>query len=155
MNQDAKRAVEALIARSGNAYVASVDAEGFPNVKCMFARRHEGLEAFEFSTNRSSARAAQFEANPKASVYFCDEARFQAVLLVGDMRVCTDRESRQRVWEDGDERYYPEGVDDPDYCVLRFAPRRGRAYLYDAESGEVTMEAFELRDRLTEGRENG
>ena len=49
-------------------------------------------------------------------------------MLVGEMAVLTDRASRERLWKAGDEQYYPSGVDDPDYCVLRFTARRGNFY---------------------------
>jgi general stress protein 26 len=32
------------------------------------------------------------------------------------------------LWNDGDERRYPLGVEDPDYSVLCFAARRGNYY---------------------------
>ena len=32
------------------------------------------------------------------------------------------------IWQEGDTMYYPEGVTDPDYCVLRFTAERGRYY---------------------------
>lgn len=44
------------------------------------------------------------------------------------MEILTDAESRELVWRDGDEQYYPAGVTDPDYCVLRFTAGDGRYY---------------------------
>ena len=32
------------------------------------------------------------------------------------------------IWNDGDELYYPKGVTDPDYCVLKFTAQDGRYY---------------------------
>ena len=32
------------------------------------------------------------------------------------------------IWREGDTMYYPEGVNDPDYCVLRFTASAGRYY---------------------------
>ncbi len=43
------------------------------------------------------------------------------------------------LWQDGDERYYPQGVTDPDYCVLRFVIHEGR-YYSDFESETFTVE---------------
>lgn len=36
--------------------------------------------------------------------------------------------SRQMIWRDGDTEYYPGGVSDPDYCVLKFTAMSGRYY---------------------------
>lgn len=44
------------------------------------------------------------------------------------MKVCTDRASRERLWKDSDRMYYPKGVDDLDYCVLKFTAQRGNYY---------------------------
>jgi len=32
------------------------------------------------------------------------------------------------IWRPGDEMYYPKGVTDSDYCVLRFTAQQGRYY---------------------------
>ena len=49
-------------------------------------------------------------------------------MLRGTMEVLTDAESKEMIWRDGDTEYYPEGVTDPDYCVLKFTAISGRFY---------------------------
>jgi general stress protein 26 len=49
-------------------------------------------------------------------------------MLKGTMEVLQDSQSKETIWRDGDEMYYPEGVTDPDYCVLRFTAQNGRFY---------------------------
>ena len=44
------------------------------------------------------------------------------------MEVLTSPEIKAEIWREGDERYYPGGVDDPDYCVLHFTAFSGRYY---------------------------
>jgi len=44
------------------------------------------------------------------------------------MEVLHDSKSKEMIWNDGDERYYPKGVSDPDYCVLKFNAQNGRYY---------------------------
>lgn len=54
------------------------------------------------------------------------------------MEVLQDFESRNMIWRDGDERYYPQGVDDPDYSVLKFTAQSGRYYAnFKSENFEV------------------
>ena len=48
--------------------------------------------------------------------------------LVGTMEVLETPEAKERIWREGDTMYYPEGVTDPDYCVLRFTAEKGRYY---------------------------
>ena len=111
------------------AFISSVDEEGFPCTKAMLApRRREGIKAFYFTTNTSSVRVAHYRANPRASVYFCDEKNFRAVMLKGTMEVLTDQTSKDMIWREGDTQYYPGGVTDPNYCVLKFTATEGRFY---------------------------
>ena len=49
-------------------------------------------------------------------------------LLTGTMEVLTDSASKEMIWRDGDTMYYPGGVTDPDYCVLKFTASQGRFY---------------------------
>ena len=44
------------------------------------------------------------------------------------MKVLRDGKSKKMIWKTGDEMYYPKGVTDPDYCVLKFTSRNGRYY---------------------------
>ena len=58
-----------------------------------------------------------------------DNARFfRGVMLRGTMEVLTDSASKEMIWQEGDTMYYPEGVTDPDYCVLKFTATSGRFY---------------------------
>lgn len=139
---DLRKTLEALVDRQSVAFIASVDAGGYPNMKAMLApRQREGLKVFYFTTNTSSMRAAQYRRDPKAAVYFCDPLTFEGFLLRGTMEVLEDAASRRLIWRDGDTEYYPLGVDDPDYCVLRFtAAGEGRYYSnFHSENIEINQ----------------
>ena len=129
----ALKGVKELIAQMADklpiAYISSVDQDGFPWTKAMLKpRKREGIKTFYFTTNTFSIRVAQYKANPKASIYFCDAEGFKAVMLRGTMEVLTDTVSKEMIWRDGDEQYYPSGVTDPNYCVLKFTTTDGRFY---------------------------
>ena len=110
-------------------YISSVDEEGFPCTKAMLSPRvREGIKTFYFTTNTFSLRVAHYKANPKASIYFCDAEGFKGMMLRGTMEVLTDAKSKEMIWCDGDEQYYPGGVTDPNYCVLKFTATDGRFY---------------------------
>lgn len=129
MMRDIEKTIGNLIDKQNTAYIGSVDAEGFPNVKAMLMPRiREGIKVFYFTTNTSSMRTAQYRNNGKACVYFCDRRWFRGVMLVGTMEVLEDAESKELIWQPGDTKYYAEGVTDPDYCVLRFTATKGRYY---------------------------
>lgn len=124
-----KKTIENLIYNQSVTFIGSVDPDGFPNTKAMLApRQRDGLETFYFTTNTSSRRVAQYRANPKACLYFCDRRFFRGVMLKGTMEVLTDSDSKKMIWRDGDETYYKEGMTDEDYCVLKFTTEKGRWY---------------------------
>ena len=121
--------VKELIAQMADklpiAYISSVDQEGFPWTKAMLKpRKREGIKTFYFTTNTFSIRVAQYKVNPKASIYFCDAKGFKGRMLRGTM----DAASKEMIWHKGDEQYYPGGVTDPNYCVLKFTAYDGRFY---------------------------
>ena len=110
-------------------FISSVDEDGFPCTKAMLSPRiREGIKVFYFTTNTFSLRVAHYKTNPKASIYFCDTTGFKAVMLRGTMEVLTDKHTKEMIWRDGDTEYYPGGVTDPNYCVLKFTAINGRFY---------------------------
>ncbi|QQO10055.1 pyridoxamine 5'-phosphate oxidase family protein [Breznakiella homolactica] len=110
-------------------FIGSVDGGGFPNIKAVLPSKHrERLNELYFSTNTSSKHVQQFRANPRGCVYFFSIFNFKGVLLRGSFEVLQDRETRERFWRKGDEQYYPRGIADPDYCILKFTAQTGRYY---------------------------
>ena len=73
-------------------------------------------------------RVSQYQKNPKACLYFCDKRFFRGVMLKGTMEVLEDSASKEMLWNDKYTMYYPLGVTDPDYCILRFTASSGRYY---------------------------
>ncbi len=123
------------------AMIASVDEDGFPTVKAMLIpRKRDGLKTLYFSTNTSSQRVAQYRAEPKACVYYYEKGKlhYQGLMLQGIMEVLEDDASKRMIWQVGDRMYYPKGVTDPDYCVLRFTAAKGRLYR------DMQHQSFEL-----------
>ena len=127
--RNAEQTIGNLIDKQSVSFISSVDADGFPNMKAMLSpRKREGIKTFYFTTNTSSMRVAQYQENSKASIYFCDKRFFRGVMLKGMMEVLTDPASKEMIWREGDTTYYPLGVTDPDYCVLKFTAQTGRYY---------------------------
>lgn len=137
--RDVEKTIGNLIDKQGVAFIGSVDGDGFPNMKAMLPpRKREGIKTFYFTTNTSSMRVSQYRTNPKACIYFCDRRFFRGVMLIGTAEVLEDGESKEMIWREGDTMYYPEGVTDPDYCVLRFTVTQGRYYSnFKSESFEI------------------
>ena len=135
-----KEEMTAFIQKQKTAFVASVDEEGFPNIKAMFMPRKIEGNCFYFSTNTSSMRAQQFLKNEKASIYFYQRSRYryEGLMLTGKMEVLQDPEIKKEIWRSGDTMFHKQGVDDPDYCVLKFTAEKGRHYC------DLKSESFDI-----------
>lgn len=127
--KDAVTTIGNLIDKQGVSFISSVDEKGYPNTKAMLPpRKREGIKVFYFTTNTSSMRVRQYKSNPQACIYFCDRRFFRGVMLLGRMEVLEDSIYKEMIWKEDDTMYYPKGVTDPDYCVLRFTAEQGRFY---------------------------
>ncbi len=126
-----QQAVDQALTLANAAQIAMLGTngdDGYPNIKAMIKMENEGLKTIWFSTNTSSRRVGQLERDPKASVYFVDFEQWMGLMLVGEVEILQDAASRERLWREGYERYYPLGVTDPDYTVLRFTSHWGNYY---------------------------
>ena len=129
MMRDAEKTVGNMIDKLKTAFIGSIDGEGFPTIKAMLQpSKRKGIKTIYLTTNTSSMRVAQYRENNHACIYFCDTRFFRGVMLRGTMDVLTDSASKEMIWQEGDTMYYPEGVTDPDYCVLKFTAISGRFY---------------------------
>lgn len=137
-----KEQIIEFIQKQKVAFIASVDEQGFPNMKAMFVPRKIDGNSFYFTTNTSSLRSQQYMKNPKASIYFFNKGRFryEGIMLIGTMEVLQDSATKQEIWRPGDTMYYKQGVSDPDYCVLKFTAVKGRHYC------DLKTESFEFED---------
>lgn len=119
-----------FISEQKTAFIASVNADGFPVIRAMLAPRKTDGNSIYFSTNTSSNKIKQYTENDKACVYFYKRGRFkyQGVSIIGEMEVCTDQATKDMIWRFGDKLFYKQGVTDPDYCVLKFTCRQAEYY---------------------------
>ena len=139
MMRNPEQTIGNLIDKQNVAFIGSVDADGFPNMKAMIPpRKREGIKLFWFTTNTSSMRVAQYRENSNTCIYFMDKRFFRGVMLKGTMEVLKDAASKEMIWQDGDTVYYSDGVTDPDYCVLKFTAQSGRYYAnFNSEDFEI------------------
>jgi general stress protein 26 len=79
--------------------------------------------------------------NGSACLYFADDNTFEGLCLFGNAVAHFESSYRELLWNEGDEKYYPLGVDDPDYCVIEFTADRAEYYRYDGK-GALDAEAI-------------
>ncbi|MCL2138291.1 MAG: pyridoxamine 5'-phosphate oxidase family protein [Treponema sp.] len=121
------------------AYIGSVSSENAPNIKAMLVAKHDGIKTFYFASNNSAMRTEQFKQNKKACVYMNGGLFYKGLMLEGTMEIVNDRETKVLVWNKNLQGIYKNGgVDDPDYCVLKFTAKTARLYCkYESKSFEI------------------
>jgi general stress protein 26 len=140
MNTNARKIIGELRQESGTAFLGSINEEGCPVMRAMLVLEHDSLKTQYFSTNTPSGKVSNYRKNPKASVYYCRPGDFKGVLFTGEMQVCEDQETKDFLWREGFECYYPKGRTDPDYCVLKFTATNGFFY------GQADSTAFMINE---------
>ena len=100
--------------------VASIDENGYPRPVPMVKIKDED-GAIYVSTGTSSAKTAHFKANPKAGVSIMKGD--SSIVYTGEMEVVTDSSVKRSLWGDWMLPHFPGGVEDPEYCVLKFMPK--------------------------------
>ncbi len=121
--------VNNLINTQALVQIGSVDEDGFPNIRAKLKPlKRNGIKEIYFSTHGATNKVKHFIDNPKASLYLYDAAVFKGAMLKGKMEILTAREDKQPLWQPGNEMHYPGGVDDPNFCVLKFTASSCRCY---------------------------
>ncbi|MBR0462508.1 MAG: pyridoxamine 5'-phosphate oxidase family protein [Erysipelotrichaceae bacterium] len=148
-----KNEIMELIDRSLFATLGYTDEEGRVNIRRVFCVWHKGLGSHLISTNTDSAHIRSLMKNDKVSLYFSDDVSFEGVCLYGKAVIHFEREYKELLWNEGDEKYYPKGIDDEDYCILEVVADGGRYYRYDGK-GDLSKDDIKTYDKDRE-YENG
>lgn len=142
-----------LVNRSLFAVIGYTDAADWQNVRKVFCVWHKGLGRHLISTNTSSSHVQSLRKDGNSCLYFSDDSTFEGLCLFGRTVIHHERMFRELLWNDGDEKYYPNGIDDEDYCILEFVAESGRYYRFDGK-GDLSAAEIEAFDRNREF-ENG
>lgn len=135
-----------LVNRSLFASIGYTDEAGRHNIRRVFCVWHKGLGRHLISTNTSSAHVQSLQKNGNACLYFFDDSAFEGLCLFGTVAVHFEKEYRELLWNEGDEKYYPKGVEDEDYCILEFIAESGRFYRFDGK-GSLQRSEIETYDQ--------
>ena len=138
-----------LINGSLCANIGFVDENGKPNIRRVYCTWHKGIGGHLISSNVSSRHVQSLLKNSDACLYFENSERFKGICLNGKVIVHCDREFKEMLWMEGDEQYYPNGIDDEDYCVLEFIAESGRFFRYEG-SVDLTGENIRENDKDTQ-----
>jgi len=139
--EEALPLINNLLLTADAAYLTTIDSEGFPQTRAMlnlknkntypeltgFFNRIDNFTIY-FTTNTSSQKVEHIKNNPRISVYYCKPDEWRGVMLNGEISLVNDQKIKEAVWQENWNMYYPKGVTDPDYAVLKLKPRLIKLY---------------------------
>lgn len=109
--------------------VASIDENGYPRPVPMVKLKDENGVIY-VSTGTSSAKTAHFKANPKAGVSIMKGN--DSIVYTGQIEIITDEAVKRSLWGDWMLPHFPGGMEDPEYCVLKFTPQSATYWIDNA-----------------------
>lgn len=127
--ENLKEKAAQMVAAAQVITVASIDENGYPRPVAMVKLRDEN-GAIYVSTGTSSAKTAHFKANPKAGISIVRGG--DSIVYTGEMEFVTDESVKRSLWGDWMLDHFPGGVEDPEYCVLKFIPKSATYWIDNA-----------------------
>lgn len=116
-----------LLAKARTVDIASITASGYPRPCVVVPIKTEGFGTIWFSTGTSSRKTAQFRENPKAGLCYQDGK--DSVTLLGEAAILEDAAVKQKLWQPWMQEHFPQGADDPEYCLIRFEVREATYWI--------------------------
>jgi len=98
--------------------LASINEQGYPRTCIMTRLNSDGIKKVYFATGVRGIKSRHFQANPKASA--CVWKDNNRITLMGLVNVIKEGPVLEEMWQERLLRFFPEGVKDPNYCVLEF-----------------------------------
>lgn len=116
-----------LLSRCDVMTLASINEAGYPRICVLSKIKAEGIQTIWMATGTSSAKTAHFKKNPKASI--CYYLGGDSVTLLGEIEIVHDAVIKKELWQDWFIEHFPKGVDDPEYCILRFDTNQATCWI--------------------------
>jgi len=116
-----------------------IDENGCPSASAISLQNPEDISKLYFTTTMDSNKAKRLQKNNKASVNLYND--MSNITLVGEVEIFSDKETKSKYWQVWVARgqdVYPEGADDPNYCIIEFTTKRVSLWI-DDEGAEFML----------------
>ena len=142
MNSNIVAKANRIIGECETVYIGLIDENGFPfvsaiapvninNVLC------ENILEAHFITGTRSNKYQCLQKNNRGSV--CFHRGGDNISLIGDVQLLSDQQDKKQFWRNEHTEFFPLGVNDPAFCVLKFTTRRAVLWI-DGESAAFTID---------------
>ena len=138
MDEDIINLTKELMSQLYAVFLATIDEHGSPYIRAVFNLRSvekfpkpaKVIEEYDknplsvyISTNTASVKVEQIKRNDEVALYYCKPNDVKGIMLKGKAEILDDMDFKKQIWDDKWKIYYPEGVTDPDFTILRIIPK--------------------------------
>ena len=106
-----------------------------------------------FFTSLSSGKVNELEWNPEVNLSYAQASDSKYVSVSGNGEIVRDRAKMEELWNDIYKAWFPEGLEDPDICLLKVEV--SSAEYWEAPSGKMVQIFGYLKALATGERSQG
>ena len=138
MDVSTKNEMIILIEKVKSIVISAINSNGIPIIKSVTKLGNDDLNSLYFCTSPDSDFWKWYVKNPKTSVLLFDDdpnihypsadEKYYSLSLIGQMEVVLDVETKQRFFSDYLAAFFPDGVNDKNYHLIRFVVQSGKYY---------------------------
>ncbi len=88
-----------------------------------------------FFTSASSGKVSELDWNPEVNLSYAEPSDTKYVSISGNGEIVRDRVKMEALWNDIYQAWFPQGLNDPDVCLLRVEV--STAEYWEAKSGKM------------------
>jgi general stress protein 26 len=143
-----------------NIAMMTTEAEdGLLHSRPMATQKTEFDGTLWFFTGLSTGKISEIDWNPEVNLSYSDGGANKYVSVSGTAEIVDDRAKKEELWSDIYKAWFPQGLDDPDLCLLRVDVTF--AEYWDVPSGKMVqvfgfLKAIATGERLKmEGESHG
>ena len=147
VDSEAKQKVWDLIADIQVAMMTTEGPGGMLHSRPMIARQADFDGRLWFFSRRASDKTDEIASDGHVNLAYADPDRNRYVSVSGQARVRHDRALIHALWSEMSRAWFPQGVDDPDICVIEVDV--AHAEYWDAPSNAMVLAYGYAKARLT------
>ena len=141
MNEKLFKKANYMIRNFEYASFGVIDENEYPSASVVSLQNPETITELYLTTTMDSNKVRRLQKNNKASINCY--TTMNNITLVGEAEIFFDEETKNKYWQNWVSLgcdIYPDGVTDPNYCIIKFTTKRVSLWI-DDEGGEFTLDA--------------
>ncbi|MGL5227676.1 MAG: pyridoxamine 5'-phosphate oxidase family protein [Bacteroidales bacterium] len=132
-----KNQVLDLIRFSKYCNMSTINEYGYPRIIMMAVIRFDDLENIWFATSKNSEKYKQLVFNNHAGLIFQQGTNYAS--LIGEVDIFDDQQTKNDLWSPALEKYFPLGMTDDNYIILKFRTKSITAgFNYSSYSEQIS-----------------